>query len=170
LILLLLGNEGTLGTVTAVVSLIVVILTYMYGRMFNQKHQYKTVTATCMLFFLCAVALAASPGIFSATLYILCMGIAASFFSIAFEPIALYLTEKEMAGDASLRYSFVVDNEIFLNLGRLAAMGIAIAVSVVFAKRELFITPVVVACLQLVFLAWFFKKHDGGKILKRNLA
>jgi YQGE family putative transporter len=161
LVLMLLGNEGVLGTVTAIVSLCTIFLTYYYGRMFSQKHQYKVLVVSSAVLFLCTLGLTLFPGLASLLVYVVCFSVGSTFFVLAFEPLSLLFTEQEMAGDATLRYAFIVDNETFLNMGRLLSLAVGIGACFIFSEKiVLLVGPLLAAYVQVFFLVMFFMQHS----------
>ena len=129
LILLVLGNEGILGTVTATVSLVTALAMYLYGRKAKQSSELTTVLISSALFFIsgfCLILFPIKAGVIS---YVLLSGIAVNFFSMTITPILFSLSEKEMKNDANSLYSFIFDNELFLNIGRLISLLIVVGFS-----------------------------------------
>ncbi len=159
LVLSLLGDEGVLGTITAIVALLIVVATYLYGRKVDQKNQYKILVASSVLLFIGSFVLALFPGQAALVFIVVTSGIGSVFFLLAFNPISFLLTDAETAGDASVRYSFIIDNEIFLNVGRLIALAAGIFMFFYFSENAVLIYgPIVAACFQLLFLGIFFAK------------
>ena len=84
------------------------------------------------------------------------MGVAWSFSGVATNSIFLKLCEEEMGDEKNSGYSFIFDNELFLNIGRLIAVGIVIVLALAISeKTSLFIAPAVIASLHVILVIIF---------------
>jgi MFS transporter, YQGE family, putative transporter len=133
IVLVFLGNEAVFGTIAALVALLTAAVMYAYGRLFNRRYQYQALVVSSGIFFACASILVFGPQPFGAAVYVLFAGIVNSFFGLTSSSTLLHLSSEEMAGNQHQRYSFIFDNELFLNIGRVVAMlviiGIALGIS-----------------------------------------
>lgn len=152
IILLVLGREGILGTVTAVASFLTMGAIYLYGRFMDDRHQYAALIVSNIMLLLCALGLAFLPGHLNTIVYVLLAPIFASFIGLVTEPIFLSLMEHEMGTDEELRYSFIFDNELVLNFGRLIGIGL-ILISVYFGSHSsgIFYGPLLAVVVQSFF-------------------
>lgn len=155
LILYFLGSEGALGTITAAVSLFVAILLYLYGRFGGRRVQVRSLRFCGAGFIVSAILLVFLPPPANFLAYIILSAISINFFSVICEPILLSLADREMDGDMEARYSFVFDNELFLNMGRLVATGIFFILLLTFgwgSWQALIYGPLFVAIAQFFIL------------------
>jgi len=156
LILIYLGNEGILGTLTALVSLMAAISMYAYGRIKNGRRSRVMTLVMSGVFFMCALALAVLPVSIGVALYVLFSPIAIRFFAMLTEPFILSLSDNEAGNNPALRYMLTFDNELFINAGRIIGVVLVIALGV-FASRDdaLFWGPLVIGAMQLMLLIPF---------------
>ncbi len=166
LILTILGNEGVLGTVSGIVALVTIVTTYAYGRKFDLKNQYKVLIGSSLILAAGPLALALNPGPAVLIFLIIALSLGSTFFVLAYDPLSLFYAEEEMAGDTSLRYSFIVDNETFLNTGRLLALVIGLYLYFLCSEKTVLIWgPLAAAGLQILFMVLFFTKRWQEKVL-----
>ena len=133
IILSFLGGEEVLGTLTATVSLLTALAMYIYGRRIRVERANTTIIISAFVF-LGATLLLIFANKFAIIAYVVLTGISVSFFSLAASPVMLELSDKEMQGRNELRYSFIFDNELFLNAGRIASICILLLSISVFPK------------------------------------
>lgn len=123
LILIFFGKEDVLGSITALVSIITIGVIYLYGRVTKNTYQSKILRLSSLGFSFCAFYLAFSQSSTSALVYILFASIFMNFLGLAMNPTLMSLTESELGNNPlTHRYSFIFDNELFLNIGRLTSM------------------------------------------------
>jgi len=153
LILHFLGSEGVLGTITAALSLLIATLLYLYGRFGKQKNKTASLLICSAGFVLAAALLMFLPSPMNVVAYIILSAIPINFFSVIWEPMLLLLADKEMYGDGRIRYSFIFDNELFLNTGRLVAIVLFVTPTLFGSELyALIYGPLLVAAAQLLFL------------------
>lgn len=156
LILLVLGNEGILGTITAIMSLVTAFVMYWYGRKAKPASELRAIFASGTLFLIsgfCLIAFPLKAGIVS---YILLYGIAASFFNMLISAELLSLSEEEMLGDITSRYSFIFDNEVFLNFGRILSLLIIIGLAFFTSKiTTLVYGQILIGVVHIILLVSF---------------
>lgn len=161
IILIHLGDEGVLGTLTAIASLLGSFVLYLYGKFSKETARIKVSLISNILFILCAVGLIFLPSPLNFIIYILIGSIFTSLYYIGAEPIILAESELEIS-DETEEYSIIFDNEFFLNLGRV--VGILIFVFLVYQYSQSFTLkfgPLFVGLLQLILLnsSIFLKKR-----------
>jgi YQGE family putative transporter len=157
LLLYFLGNEGALGTTLSITAVCVIIATYIYGRFVKDHYERPTLLISALLFLVCAVALAVLPPLSGIFIYVISISIAYNFFFIASAPIGLALADEEANTFSNSRYAFIIDNELFLNTGRM--IGAAIIMSlIVFGSQNigLFYGPALIAIVHIIFISIFF--------------
>ena len=159
LLLYFLGNEGALGVAMSLTTAGVIITTYIYGRWARERHERPTLLISALLFLACALALAVLPPAAGIFIYVIVVSIAFNFFVIPSAAISLVLADKEATIALTSRYAFIIDNELFLNSGRLlGAVVISGLVILGSQKIGLFYSPLVIAALCLIFIMIFLKK------------
>jgi YQGE family putative transporter len=159
LILVLFKNEGGLGTVTAIVSIIGILATYIYGRIAIATTSNKTMVASIIVFFISTLSLVVLRPLLGIGLFIIVSDITATFFSIASMSVIWQLVEEEEQLEGVSRWAFIVDNELFMNVGRMIAIGVLLGLVAVFSQKvSLFYGQLVIAFLQLFFVSIFFIK------------
>jgi YQGE family putative transporter len=161
LVLKTLGNEGVLGTLTAAISLLSIFAFYIYGRTIKVEYQKKAIAFSSTLFLLAPLGLVLLSPRIGVMFFAALTGIAVSFFSISASSVFLSLSEQEMAGDATKRYSFIFDNELFLNTGRIIGIvAILILAHRVSESSALLYGPLIIAIFHILFLMPFFIKKE----------
>ncbi|MDA8611394.1 MFS transporter [Candidatus Pacebacteria bacterium] len=159
LILISLGDESLLGVIAGFTALFGAIIIYIYGKKSRNGARKKVLIVSNIIFLLCAISLLALPHPFNILVYVLFGITASNFFYIGAEPIVLAESDKQISVDASLRYSFIFDNEFFLNTGRVGGVLIVILLVYVFSETNMLVYgPIIVALLQVFLLFVFLKK------------
>lgn len=159
LILLFLGKEGVLGTIAAIISVVTIVIIYLYGRIANGIDPRRVLLISTIGFSLCALYLALSPGPISSIVYILLTAIFLNFMNLAVSPLLLSLTDIEMGDNPSThRYSFIFDNELFLNIGRLISFAfILICIFSGQITHALFYISLFAGIVQIILIRIFLK-------------
>jgi YQGE family putative transporter len=159
LILLILGNEGILGSITAIVSLITAFAMYWYGKKAKPTSELRAILASSALFLISGFCLIAFPLTIGVILFVLLYGIASSFFSMLINAELLSLSEEELLGDTSSRYSFIFDNEVFLNLGRILSLLIIIGIAFFTSKiTTLVYGQILLGIIQILLVVSFIRR------------
>jgi len=169
LLLYFLGNEGALGTVLSLTTVCVIIATYAYGRLARDRHERPTLLISALLFLVCALALAVLPAGAGIFIYVIIISIAYNFFVIPAAAMALVLADEEIAILPNSRYSFIIDNELFLNISRMVGAGLIVGLTVFGSQRfGLFYGPLAIAILHVVFIIIFLRKQNNRLTLETN--
>lgn len=162
LILTVLGNEGVLGTLTAASSILSTILIYIYGRKShsNDHKLYFIISALLGLFSSIFMALAFNK--LTVVIYTLLSGLIISFLWLTASPIILKNIDLEVGQIEGKRFSYVLDSEIFLNIGRLASLAVCLMITNMYGvSLSLRFSPLVLSLFQVflfVYLEKFRKK------------
>jgi YQGE family putative transporter len=160
LLLSFFGNEAGLGTASSIVAICTIVATYMYGRLVRGAYLRKTLLLSSGLYTLCAVAIVVLQSYFGISIYALFSSIAVTFFMIPATSLGLSMIDKENEQQSLPKYSYIIDNEIFLNLGRLFSICliafIVINYSQTFALKH---APLMIACFQMIFVFFFLFKE-----------
>jgi len=154
LILVLIGNEGVLGTLQAAAAGLSAIILYIIGRKILIKNSWKMVGFGSLIFFIGAGILAGTFTWIGVLIYEIIITVAWAFQWSSSYSVAMDLTDHE-ENNPEAQYAYICDNELYYNIGR--GTGIVIIVLIIFLATEkiaLQWAPFIVALIQLP-LAWF---------------
>ncbi len=152
----LIGNESTLGTLQSLVAIIGAVVIYFIGRRTATHHRIAVLSASVALLVVCSVFFTFFPTTLTAILFITGLTLSSQVSWTALSPLQMNVIDREESGDPTNNYAYVVDRETFLNSGRVISMGIFFGLiylsSQTFALR---IIPLVIIASRviLVFLA-----------------
>ncbi|MFA7193615.1 MAG: MFS transporter [Candidatus Paceibacterota bacterium] len=156
IILIHLGDEGVLGTLTAVASILGSVVLYFYGKFSKETARVKVSLVSNILFLSGALSLVFLPSSVSFISYILIGSIFSNLYYVGAEPIILAESEIEMSNNEKEEYSFIFDNEFFLNFGRVVGILVFVLLVYVFSQSfALKFGPLLVGLLQLVLLSFY---------------
>ncbi|MEA2701813.1 MAG: transporter, family, putative transporter [Candidatus Parcubacteria bacterium] len=161
LVLMLLGNEGTLGTLTSIAALVTAVGMYAYGRFVGKGRRLQLALFSSAAFLGCAALLFALPSPLNVLIYVLLAKTASDFLFIGIEAASLAYSDAEMRGEGPARYSFIFDNELALNTGRVCS--IVLIVLLAFLTSELFSViygPLIIGALQFILLVLALRMRD----------
>ena len=160
LILTVLGNEGVLGTLTAVSSILSTMLIYVYGRKSHEKDHkfYFIVSAFLALFSSMFMALVFNK--LTVIIYSLLSGLIINFLWLTAAPIILKNVDLEVGQIEGKRFSYVLDSEIFLNIGRIASLAVCLIVTNVYGvSSSLRFSPLVLSLFQVLLFIYLEKRR-----------
>ncbi len=158
LVLYVLGNEGILGTISSLTAVCVAVALYIYGRKVKLSIAKRTFSFSGLIYFLSAFLLIILPEHYGVGIYYIFTGIALSFFQVSADPELLRLSDGEMIEKVDERYSFIFDNELFLNIGRMLGISIIIGLAMLVSEKAgFFYGPLIISALHLVFVLSFRK-------------
>ena len=127
LVINLVGNESTLGTLQSIGGVISAIMLYLLGRLTTPKHRIMIFSAGLLLF---AVGGLFNTVLFSATgviVFMMCLVLGRPLMDLGYFPIQLrvidYVSNKEKRNS----YSYIFVHEFALYLGRFLGCGMFIA-------------------------------------------
>lgn len=153
LIMRLVGNEGSLGTVQAVSGLLTAVLLYILGRYTAPKHRIY-ILATGLIIFL--IGSLANGIMFSATgviVFVLCKVLFQPLHDIAYFPIQMRVIDVVSKIENRNEFSYIFNHEFGLFIGRFIGLVLFIVfayyISEVFALKY---SLIVIAVLQLASL------------------
>lgn len=139
LILLLVGQEGTLGTIQAIGGIASSFMVYAVGRMTRPEHRVRVFAVGLLLF---AAGSLVNAVLFSATgvlVFMACLIVGRPAMDVAYFPIQLLLTDTVAAMEHRNDYAYIFSHELGLFAGRLVGCGLfivlAVYVSHVFALK-----------------------------------
>lgn len=153
LIMRLVGNEGSLGTVQAVSGVVTAVMLYVLGRFTGPKHRIAILTVGLLIFM---VGTLTNGILFSATgviVFVLCKVLFQPLHDIAYFPIQMRVIDVVSKIENRNEFAYIFNHEFGLFLGRLFGLGLFILlanyVSEDFALKYSLIT---IAVLQLASL------------------
>ena len=153
LIMRLVGNEGSLGTVQAVSGVVTAVMLYVLGRFTGPKHRIAILTVGLLIFM---VGTLTNGILFSATgviVFVLCKVLFQPLHDIAYFPIQMRVIDVVSKIENRNEFAYIFNHEFGLFLGRLFGLGLFILlanyVSENFALKYSLIT---IAVLQLASL------------------
>jgi len=159
LILRFLGKEGILGTITAAVGILTIILYYLYGRLAKQNHRRTVLVMALTTSFLLAFFLIVGQGILPIFVYVLLAGLPITFYMLAYDPWQLDIMDKELSNNPQEKYALIFDCEVFLNIGRVISLLIFLTLVLKFSGEfALKITPLILSILQIISFALIWKR------------
>jgi len=159
LILSKLGNEGALGTLSALMSLISAAGIYIYGRKVRVHHQLPTYLYTVIVGVILSLFLALFFNKLGVTVYVLLDGVVLSFLWLTVGPITMNVIDRQTIQEKGGKYVYIVDAETFLNIGRILSLTICLLLTLFFNQNmALRFSPILLNFLLLVMLLFSFKK------------
>ena len=129
LIMKLVGQEGTLGTVQAAGGLISAIILYFVGRTSGPQHRLMVFTIGLVLF---AVGSVINAALFNATgvlIFMACLLLAKPLLDIAYYPIQMLVIDIVSRIEGRNQYAYIFNCEFALFLGRFLGCGLFIALA-----------------------------------------
>ncbi len=165
LILIMLGNEGILGTLTAASSILSAGFIYYYGRKSNIGDHKRYFIFSVVLNLCLSLLLALFFHKLIVILFILLNGLIINFFWLTASPLIMRNIDLDSFNSEDTRFSYILDSEIFLNIGRvfscLLCVFLAFKVGDLFSLRY---SPLILSIVQL-FL-FIFIERTGKKYFK----
>ncbi len=160
LVLSVLGKEEVLGTAHSLMAVVSMCVLYWLGRKSRAHHRLLILGVVIAFFFVLSIVYGVWFSPLLAMVIILFLGVGEQPLWMVYNPILLKAVEETDQDRHDSNYAYVVDEEIFLNIGRMVCMGFFFAFIAVSRDTALRYIPFVVALFQ-VFL-WF----AAGKLLR----
>ena len=155
LILIMLGNEGILGTLTAISSIISSVLIYYYGRKSKPSDHRKYFILSAILSLVFSLLLAIVFNKLTILIFTLLNGLIINFLWLTFMPIVMKNIDSDTINHEDNRFSYILDSEIFLNIGRifsgLVCLAIAYRAGDINALRY---SPVLLSVIQVLLFTY----------------
>ncbi len=129
LIMLLVGQEGTLGATQAIGGVFSAFLMYAVGRIAAPRHRIVVFSAGLLLFFFGAVA---NTWLFNAVgvlIFIACLIVAKPLLDLAYYPIQLQVIDAVSQLENRTEYAYIFNHEFGLFTGRLLGCGLFLALA-----------------------------------------
>jgi len=159
LILTVLGNEGVLGTLTAISSIISTLLIYYYGRKSHAKDHKNYFIFSTILGLITSLLIAVVFNKFTVIIYSLLNGLIISFLWLTFVSPVLKNIDQEVGQIEEKRFSYVLDTEFFLNAGRIIGLIICLFIAIYHGtENSLRFSPLILSILQVMLFVWLEKK------------
>ena len=159
LILTVLGNEGILGTLTAISSIISAVVMYYYGRKSHTKDHKTYFIYSTILGLLISVLLAVIFNRFTVIIYSLLSGLTINLMWLTLAPPLFKNIDLEVGSIEEKRFSYILDTEFFLNGGRLIGLVICLFTAIYFGtENSLRFSPLILSILQMGLFGWVERK------------
>lgn len=130
LILSMLGNEGILGTLTALTSILSAVLVYIYGRKVQTKNHRKYFIISVIFGLLSSVILAFFFNWLTIIIYVLLNSLIINFIWLTAGPLIMNNIDVEIVTNEEGRFSYILDGELFLNIGRSTSAVICLIITI----------------------------------------
>ncbi|OGF20484.1 hypothetical protein A2316_01495 [Candidatus Falkowbacteria bacterium RIFOXYB2_FULL_38_15] len=171
LILYFLGKENVLGTISAVVSLISMLLLYIYGKYSSRRDRKYILLLSFSVNFLLALLLALFMSHLSVYIFVLLCGLSLAFYWLALNPWFLSVMDTVLGEKKQDKFVVIFDHEIFLNLGRIVSVIISLVlVAEIGILPTLQFLPLTLTLLQLIIFAFAYLYYkDQAKTILRAL-
>lgn len=161
LILKVLGNEGVLGTLTAVSSVISALLIYFYGRKSRQEDNKKYFIVSILWSLIISLMMAVFFNRITVAIYTLLNGLMINFIWLTVSPIVLKNIDTDVIGQEEERFGYIVDSEFFLNFGRVIAIIFCVLMSFYYGDDiTLRYSPLILSVIQLVLFSYIEKNKS----------
>jgi len=158
-VLILVGNEGALGTVQSVAAIVASILIYFLGKTLNTTHRMKLIALGIFFTIVGALAFGAFYSAVGVFIFFAAQALAEQFTWVGGSSINYDLIDIDNR-DETQHYAYVSDGEIFLNGGRVAGILLFMLLSIMTSQSfALRFSLVILACTQ-VFLFFAYKKIE----------
>lgn len=164
LIMKLVGEEGSVGSIQASGALLSAVMLYILGRKSDPRHRLKIFTAGLGLFLLGA---AINMGLFSAlgaVLFVGCLVFARPLLDLAYFPIQLGVIECVAGKEHRSQFTYIFSHEVGLYIGRLiGCLGFILVARSISEEAALRYALFGVALLQFlsVYVAkWIMKDQE----------
>jgi YQGE family putative transporter len=161
MVLILVGQEGTLGSLQSIASVISAIAIYFVSKRVSQKDQIKLITIGVVFNIIATILFGFTYSAVGVIIYFILEAIASPFHWSGYAPLANDAIDYCSKDSVNHDYSFIFDEELFLNLGRI--LGIIFFVLLATFSSEattLRISLPVLALTQLIFLLIIRSLHQ----------
>lgn len=139
LVMTLVGNESTLGTLQSAGAVISALLLYLLGRFTTPRHRIAIFSAGLLLFALGGAFNAALFSAKGAIVFMLCLVLGRPLMDLGYFPLQLRVIDRMEALEGRNTYSYILAHEFVLYAGRFFGCGLFIALCIglsdVFALR-----------------------------------
>ncbi len=164
LILYLLGNEGILGTISSLASLLSALVVYSIGKKMLAHHRILLLSAGILFLIMGSIFFAFIYSSLGVVIYVTFFSVSSLCIWTSYSPIAMDCIDRNHGNDLNRRYSFIVDQELFLNIGRFIGAGIFL-LPYFFITKDVAIrfSPLVIAVAQIGIIVLVKRLHVPEK-------
>lgn len=153
MVLLLVGDEGAVGTFKSISAIISSVAIYYIGKKARIKDRTLVLAIGLTFQLIAALFFGILYSVTGVIIYTILLAFAVPFLWISVSPITLDAIEKDSDYKRSNRYNYLFDIEIYLNLGRIIGASVFLLLaSTASASLTLRLTPVILAVIQLFIL------------------
>jgi YQGE family putative transporter len=154
LILMLVGQEGTLGVVQGTGGVLAAFLLYGVGRRAQPRHRLHVFAAGLLLFLLAGIVNAALFNALGVIILAVCLLLAKPLLDLAYFPIQFRVTEAVAAVEGRGAYAYIFNHECAEYAGRLVGCGLFLLIDACISDvAALKYALPVVGAVQLMSLA-----------------
>jgi YQGE family putative transporter len=129
LIMLLVGQEGTLGATQAIGGVFTACLMYTVGRVAAPKHRIFVFSAALLLFFLGAITNTLLFNAVGVLIFIACLLLAKPLLDLAYYPIQLQVIDVVSRLEGRSEYTYIFNHEFGLFTGRCLGCGLFLGIA-----------------------------------------
>lgn len=129
LIMLLVGQEGTLGATQAIGGILSALLMYMAGRIAAPRHRIIVFSAGLLLFCLGAVTNTLLFNAAGVLIFIACLLLAKPLLDLAYYPIQLQVIDVVSRLEGRNEYAYIFNHEFGLFVGRCLGCGLFLGIA-----------------------------------------
>ena len=129
LIMMLVGQEGTLGTIQAVGGIVSSFLLYWIGRVAKPDHRVRVFSIGLTLFLIGSVVNSILFDAKSVIIFMACLIVAKPILDFAYYPIQFLITEIVSGIEGRNQYSYILNHECGLFVGRALGCGLFLALA-----------------------------------------
>jgi YQGE family putative transporter len=153
-----LGKEGILGSIQSASAIGSAILLYYVGRKLKPALRLSVLSWGVGLLILISLIFTVGFSPLAALIYVLLLKPIEHTNWVSSNPIAMKVIDEQDGGDSANNYAYVVDRELFLNIGRVIGVGVfLILISRYSQAAAVRVVPLLAAVCQLGLL-WTVRK------------
>jgi MFS transporter, YQGE family, putative transporter len=150
LVMMLLGNEGSLGTAQSVGAIISAVLVYFIGRFSAPKHRIYIFSLGLVLFALAAISNGILYNKFGVILFMMFLLLARPLLDLAYFPIQYSVINTLVEKEKRSEYAYILNHEAGLYVGRLFGAGTFLVLAYMISTEvALRYAVLIVAIIQL---------------------
>lgn len=147
------SREGVFGTVQSIAALMTAGAMYLLGRKMKVRNSPRILLRVCIAYCLAAAFLAWNFSWLSAVVYLFVYTIIAAIGVTSSYLIVMEVMDREDGvKDGKADYSYVLDNELFFNLGRLVSVSLFLGAYFISFEGTLRWFPLFVSVVQFLLL------------------
>jgi MFS transporter, YQGE family, putative transporter len=129
LIMMLVGQEGTLGTIQAVGGVVSSFLLYGIGRVAKPNHRVIVFSIGLLLFFIGTIVNAALFNAKGVIIFMACLILAKPILDLGYFPIQFLITDIVSRAEGRNQYAYILNHECGLFAGRALGCGLFLALA-----------------------------------------